>query len=82
MTLPPPRPFRLVRFSGGIMLTPLPGATPTKPGACMQPFFGIQVSLRNPMDGTVITGPGEVGLPAHIVLRPRASWVVAKPRLA
>ena len=44
------------------MLTPLPGATPTKPGACMQPFFGIRVSLRNPMDGTVITGPGEVRL--------------------
>lgn len=45
--------------TGGIMLTPLPGATATKPGACMQPFFGIRVSLRNPLDLTLIEGPGE-----------------------
>ena len=45
--------------TGGIMLTPLPGATPTKPGACMQPFFGIKVSLRNSLDHTLIEGAGE-----------------------
>ena len=28
--------------TGGHMLTPLPGATPTKPGSATKPFFGIQ----------------------------------------
>jgi acetyl-CoA synthetase len=27
--------------TGGIMITPLPGATPTKPGTATRPFFGI-----------------------------------------
>ncbi len=27
--------------TGGIMLTPLPGATPTKPGSATLPFFGV-----------------------------------------
>jgi acetyl-CoA synthetase len=28
--------------TGGIMITPLPGATPQKPGAAAKPFFGVQ----------------------------------------
>jgi len=28
--------------TGGIMITPLPGATPTKPGTATLPFFGVQ----------------------------------------
>jgi acetyl-CoA synthetase len=28
--------------TGGIMISPLPGATPTKPGSATLPFFGIQ----------------------------------------
>jgi acetyl-CoA synthetase len=28
--------------TGGILITPLPGATPTKPGSATLPFFGIQ----------------------------------------
>jgi acetyl-CoA synthetase len=28
--------------TGGIMITPLPGATPTKPGSATLPFFGIK----------------------------------------
>ena len=28
--------------TGGILITPLPGATPTKPGSATRPFFGIQ----------------------------------------
>ncbi len=28
--------------TGGIMITPLPGATPTKPGSGTLPFFGVQ----------------------------------------
>ncbi|WP_237055771.1 acetate--CoA ligase [Microbulbifer sediminum] len=31
--------------TGGIMLTPLPGATPLKPGSATRPFFGIQPAL-------------------------------------
>ena len=27
--------------TGGILITPLPGATPTKPGSATLPFFGI-----------------------------------------
>ncbi len=27
--------------TGGVMITPLPGCTPTKPGSCTLPFFGI-----------------------------------------
>ncbi|MEM0946519.1 MAG: acetate--CoA ligase [Pseudomonadota bacterium] len=28
--------------TGGILIAPLPGATPTKPGAATRPFFGVQ----------------------------------------
>ena len=31
--------------TGGIMITPLPGATPAKPGSATFPFFGIQPVL-------------------------------------
>ncbi|MEE2912271.1 MAG: acetate--CoA ligase [Planctomycetota bacterium] len=33
--------------TGGNMLTPLPGATPTTPGSCTQPFFGIDAAVVN-----------------------------------
>ena len=39
--------------TGGIMITPLPGATDLKPGSATRPFFGIQPALVNP-DGDVI----------------------------
>ncbi|MFH1136113.1 MAG: acetate--CoA ligase [Pseudomonadota bacterium] len=31
--------------TGGILITPLPGATPTKPGSATLPFFGVQPGL-------------------------------------
>ncbi|PSL12351.1 acetyl-coenzyme A synthetase [Marinobacterium halophilum] len=31
--------------TGGIMIVPLPGATPTKPGSAARPFFGVQPAL-------------------------------------
>jgi acetyl-CoA synthetase len=31
--------------TGGIMITPLPGATPTKPGTATLPFFGIDAAV-------------------------------------
>ena len=41
--------------TGGILITPLPGATATKPGSATRPFFGIQPALvdeqGNELDG-------------------------------
>jgi acetyl-CoA synthetase len=31
--------------TGGMMITPLPGATPMKPGSATRPFFGVQPAL-------------------------------------
>jgi len=31
--------------TGGHMITPLPGATPTKPGSCARPFLGIDAAV-------------------------------------
>ncbi|MCA9243822.1 MAG: acetate--CoA ligase [Phycisphaerales bacterium] len=31
--------------TGGIMITPLPGATPTRPGSATRPFFGIDAAV-------------------------------------
>ncbi len=31
--------------TGAIMLTPLPGATPTKPGTATRPFFGVDAAI-------------------------------------
>ena len=41
--------------TGGILITPLPGATPLKPGSATRPFFGVQPALldtdANELDG-------------------------------
>ncbi len=41
--------------TGGILITPLPGATATKPGSATRPFFGIEPLLvdgeNNPLEG-------------------------------
>ncbi|MBC7145199.1 MAG: acetate--CoA ligase [Thioclava marina] len=34
--------------TGGHMLTPLPGATPTKPGSATRPFFGVKPVVLDP----------------------------------
>lgn len=41
--------------TGGHMLTPLPGATPTKPGSATLPFFGVKPVLLDPTSGVEIT---------------------------
>jgi acetyl-CoA synthetase len=47
--------------TGGILITPIPGATPLKPGSATRPFFGIEpVIVDN--DGRRIEGPGEGNL--------------------
>jgi acetyl-CoA synthetase len=43
--------------TGGILITPLPGATALKPGSATKPFFGIQPQLCH-HDGKPIEGPG------------------------
>ena len=44
--------------TGGILITPLPGATPTKPGSATFPFFGIQPEILN-AEGDILTGAAE-----------------------
>ena len=47
--------------TGGILITPIPGATPLKPGSATRPFFGVEpVIVDN--DHRVINGPGEGNL--------------------
>ena len=41
--------------TGGIMITPLPGATDLKPGSATRPFFGVQPQLVD-NDGNVLDG--------------------------
>ncbi|MGN6551612.1 MAG: acetate--CoA ligase, partial [Pararhizobium sp.] len=47
--------------TGGIMITPLPGATDLKPGSATRPFFGIKPQLVDG-EGTVIEGAGDGNL--------------------
>jgi acetyl-CoA synthetase len=53
--------------TGGIMLTPLPGATLLKPGSATKPFFGVQPALLDEQ-GKEIEGAGSG------VLVIKASW--------
>ena len=43
--------------TGGILITPLPGATPLKPGSASRPFFGIQPAIvdgeGNELEGAI-----------------------------
>ena len=41
--------------TGGILITPLPGATALKPGSATRPFFGVQPSIVD-ADGKVLDG--------------------------
>ncbi|MBT5721644.1 MAG: acetate--CoA ligase, partial [Candidatus Marinimicrobia bacterium] len=54
--------------TGGILITPLPGATPTKPGSATFPFFGIEPVLLSE-DGQEIEGNDVSGL-----LAIKSSW--------
>ncbi|MGG7568243.1 acetate--CoA ligase [Rhodovulum sp. DZ06] len=48
--------------TGGHLLTPLPGATPTKPGSATTPFFGVKPVVLEPASGEVIEGNGVEGV--------------------
>ena len=54
--------------TGGILISPLPGATPTKPGSATFPFFGIHPVLMTD-DGKEIKGNNVQGL-----LALKTSW--------
>ncbi len=55
--------------TGGILITPLPGAIPTKPGAATMPFFGVEPEILDPESGTPLEGNGVSG-----VLALKATW--------
>ncbi|MEM8578892.1 MAG: acetate--CoA ligase [Pseudomonadota bacterium] len=48
--------------TGGHLMTPLPGAHATKPGAAQKPFFGIKPVVLEPASGEVIEGDGVEGV--------------------
>ena len=47
--------------TGGILISPLPGATDLKPGSATRPFFGIQPALVD-NDGNLLEGAAEGNL--------------------
>ena len=47
--------------TGGILITPLPGATALKPGSATRPFFGVQPGIVDG-DGRLLEGPCEGNL--------------------
>ena len=55
--------------TGGHLMTPLPGATSTKPGSCTKPFFGVEPVILEPTTGAEIHE-----VEAEGVLCMKASW--------
>ena len=55
--------------TGGHLLTPLPGAHATKPGAAMKPFFGVVPVVLDPQSGEEIHSS-----PTEGVLALKESW--------
>ncbi|CAG8478823.1 3976_t:CDS:2 [Scutellospora calospora] len=55
--------------TGSIIVTPLPGATSTKPGSATYPFFGIDLAVLDPNTGEEITSTEAEG-----VLAVRRPW--------
>ena len=51
--------------TGAVMISPLPGATPTKPGSCTKPLPGIDVDIVDEA-GEPVTSPNEGG---YIVIK-------------
>ena len=48
--------------TGGHLMTPLPGAHATKPGAAQYPFFGVNPVVLDPAAGTMIEGDDVEGV--------------------
>ncbi|KDQ09202.1 hypothetical protein BOTBODRAFT_643258 [Botryobasidium botryosum FD-172 SS1] len=52
--------------TGSIVITPFPGAVPTKPGSATVPFFGIEAAILDPVTGKELEGNDVSGV---LVLR-------------
>ncbi|ORZ40371.1 acetyl-coenzyme A synthetase-like protein 1 [Catenaria anguillulae PL171] len=48
--------------TGSNVITPLPGAIPTKPGSATLPFFGIDPVIVDAQSGAVLEGPNVTGV--------------------
>ena len=48
--------------TGGILITPLPGCTPLKPGSATFPFFGVKPTVIEPETGKILEGNGVAGV--------------------
>ncbi|CAO3587492.1 unnamed protein product [Absidia cylindrospora] len=48
--------------TGSIIVSPLPGATPTKPGSATLPFFGIKPVILDPTTGKELNQVDETGV--------------------
>ncbi|KAG1467948.1 hypothetical protein G6F56_004120 [Rhizopus delemar] len=48
--------------TGSIVVAPLPGATPTKPGSATLPFFGINPTILDATTGKVLEGSDVTGV--------------------
>ncbi len=55
--------------TGGVLLSPLPGVTPTKPGSATLPFFGVDPAVLNPAGEEVSTGLLAIRQPWPGILR-------------
>lgn len=55
--------------TGGILISPIPGVTPTKPGSATLPFFGVQPLIVQPETGAELKGNSVEG-----ALCLKASW--------
>ena len=48
--------------TGSIIVTPLPGVTPLKPGSATLPFFGIDLAILDPASGKELVGNNVTGV--------------------
>lgn len=48
--------------TGGILITPLPGATPTKPGSATFPFYGVKPVVLEAESGKLVEGNDVTGV--------------------
>jgi acetyl-CoA synthetase len=48
--------------TGGHLITPLPGATPLKPGSATLPFFGVMPAILDTQTGEILEGAAEGAL--------------------
>ena len=55
--------------TGGILISPLPGVTPTKPGSATLPFFGVDAAILDPEGNEVDAGLLAIRQPWPGILR-------------